>query len=264
MPPEHPLSRVERDLRVTPRRRLELLEEVRADAEALEAELVRRGRGRGPARDAAIRQVVPEGEALASLEAQHAPVLRRWAEASGWGDRLERVAISAVAVTVGAFAIWAFHWPAELETRALLAWSQALVVALLAANWTQCAVRLWVMGDLREAERRALWRRQIGLVVAGVALGALGAAWEVHAALGDAWSRAVAGDPTAAPLVWGYVKRATASGMLGLVAATFGLFGWLALTPRLITDEVIERRIARLFTRAPTLSVVPDTTTKEE
>jgi len=51
----------------------------------------------------------------------------------------------------------------------------------------------------------------------------------------------------------------------GLAAAVFGLFGWLALTPRLLTDEEAERRIARFFGQArPQLTLASDPSPEHE
>ena len=87
MPREHPLRRVERELKVAPRRRLDVIEEVDADARGLQAELERRGRTPGQARRAAVRQVVPTEQALGDLELRHAPRFGRWMRATGWVDR---------------------------------------------------------------------------------------------------------------------------------------------------------------------------------
>ena len=106
--------------------------------------------------------------------------------------------------------------------------------------------RLWIDGDLRPAFRQQLWHRQIGLVVAAIALGALGAAWEGYSTLG-----ALEAEAAVTPAVWDVVRRSVSFAALGLGAAIFGLFGWLAITPRLITDEMIERRISMFFTRPP-------------
>lgn len=245
MPREHPLAPVDRELRVPPRRRLELLEELDADAEALQDELERRGRAPRQARQAALRRLVPTGEALRSLEAQHAPSLGRWIHGAGWAERVERLGIAVVAVLAGAATTLVLRLPGGLGVTAVLAWPQVIVVTLLAANWAQAAARLWVKGDLRPERRRMLWRRQVGLMMIAVALGALGAAWEGYAALG-----ALEGGTPPAAAVWGALRRTLSFAGLGLGAATFGLFGWLSLTPRLITDETVEQRISALFARS--------------
>lgn len=252
---EHPLAGVDRELSVSPRRRLELLEELDSDAEALQDELERRGRGPRQAQRAALRRLVPAGEALRLLEVQHAPPLGRWIRAAGWLERVERFGIATVAIFAGAAALIVIRWPGSLGMTSVLAWPQVIVVALLAANWAQAAGRLWIDGDLRPDRRRTLWGRQVGLMVAAVALGSLGAAWEGYIALG-----AVEGEAITTQAIWGGLRRAVSFAGLGLAAAIFGLFGWLSLTPRLITDETIERRISAFFTRSRSpLTAMPKT-----
>ena len=242
MRPEHPLADVERSLAVPPRRRLDVLEEVDADAEALQAELERRGYGPAQARRAALRRVVPGTETLAQLEAQHAPPLGRWARGTGWIDRVERLGIVVATGLAGAVACITILGTGALGSAAVLAWPQVIVVALLAANWTRAAKRLWIDGDLRPELRRRLWERQIGLIVLAVALGALGAAREVWGAFG-----ALEAEGFAPPAMWDAVGRIVSFAALGLSAAIFGLFGWLAITPRLIDDETMEHRISAFF-----------------
>ncbi|WP_419164624.1 hypothetical protein [Candidatus Palauibacter sp.] len=243
---KHPLEEVEHDLKVSPRRRLELIEELGADAEALQEALERRGHRPARARRAALRQLVPTEEALSELEAQHAPALGRRLRAAGWLDRAERVGIAGATILAGAAALVAVRWHAPAGAAAILAWPQVAVVAFLATNWTRAAKRLWIDGDLRPEPRRRLWERQVGLVVAAVALGALGAAWEGYTALG-----ALEAEAAATPALWEAVRRGVSFAALGVGAAICGLFGWLAITPRLISDETIEGRISRLFAPSP-------------
>lgn len=243
MPRRDPLEAVERDLRVPPRRRLDLIEEVGADAEALQAELERRGHDPASARRAALRQLVPTDETLAELETQHAPRLGRWVRATRWGERAERFGIALVALVAGVAALVVMRGWGLRGATAVLAWPQVIVVALLAANWTRAAKRLWIDGDLRPELRRQLWERQVGLIVLAVALGALGAAWEGYGAY-----EALEAEAFSTPAMWDAVQRIVSCAALGLGAAIFGLFGWLAITPRLISDETIERRISNLFT----------------
>ncbi len=246
MRPEHPLAGLERNLTVSPRRRLDLLEEVDADAEALQAELERRGYGPAQARRAALRRIVPGTETLAQLEAQHGPPLGRWARGAGWIDRAERLGIFVATGLAGAVACIGIAGSGPLGSAAVLAWPQVLVVALLAANWTRAAKRLWIDGDLRPEPRRRLWERQLGLIVLAVALGALGAAREGYAAFG-----ALEAEGFAAPAMWDAIRRFVSFAALGLSAAIFGLFGWLAITPRLIDDETMEHRISAFFASRP-------------
>ena len=107
---------------------------------------------------------------------------------------------------------------------------------------TLAAKRLWIDGDLRPELGRQLWERQIGLIVAAIALGALGAAWEGYGAF-----EALEVEDFAMPAMWDAVRRIVSFAALGFGAAICGLFGWLAITPRLINDEMIERRISTFF-----------------
>ncbi len=243
MPREHPLARVERGLKVAARVRLDLIEEVDADVRSLQAELERRGHSPARARQAALQQLLPGAEALDQLEERHSPLPRRWARGAGWLDHTVRLGVGAVATAAGAAA---FRIAASVSTggMALLLWSQVVLTALLAANLAWAAARLWIHGDLRPVERRVLWARQGGLIVASVALGALGAAWRGHLLL-TAPDLANISQLSA----WSAVQEMARIAAIGLGTAIFGLFGWLAITPRLITDEEVERRIARFFAR---------------
>ena len=235
MPRDHPLKRVERELKVAPRRRLDLIEEVDADARAMQAELERRGRTSGQARRAALRRVVPTHEALEELEARHAPRLGRWARAVGWVDRAVVLGVALAATLAGLIAVIVVYGSAVPDVAAFVTWPLAVVIAALAANLSWAAIQLLIHGDLRPMQRRSLWNRHAGLIVVAVALGALGAAWVGRVTLAPGWE-AVG-------------QMATVAGT-GLAAAVFGLFGWLALTPRLLTDEETERRIAGFFAQA--------------
>lgn len=241
MPRDHPLARAERAIKVAPRHRLDLIEEVDADARALQDELERRGRSPAEARRAALQQLVPDGEALDQLEARHAPRLGRWARAAGAVDLAVRLGVGAAATLAGVAAVTIAASGSSGATGALV-WSQVVLAALLAANLAWAAAQLWIHGDLRSAQRRFLWARQGGLIVAAAALGSLGASWEGCLAF-------AAADPTTISSLsaWAAVQKVAHVAAIGLATAIFGLFGWLALAPRLITDEELERRIARFF-----------------
>ncbi len=236
------LEAVARRLKAPPRRRLELIEELGADAEALQEELQRRGYDPKAARRLAAGQVVPSREALAALEAQHAPRLGRWVRKTGFAGGIERMAAMATAILAGSALLVALRWQDPDAAGSLLGWSLAVVVALLSSNWALAAKRLWIDGNLPPGLRTVLWARQVGLIVAAVSLGGLGASWEGHVALGA---------PGASPgEVWSAVQRVVVFAVIAAGAALFGLFGWLALIPRLATDEAFERRIAAFVNRS--------------
>ncbi|MYA64354.1 MAG: hypothetical protein F4139_05080 [Gemmatimonadetes bacterium] len=266
MPHDHPLKRVERELKVPPQRRLDLIEEVDADVRALQAELERRGRTPGQARRAALRQAVPDDQALADLEARLAPRLGRWAGAAGWVDRAVVLGVALAATSAGFIAVIVMYGSGVPAVPAFVIWPLVIVIAALAANLSWAAIQFLVHGDLRPRQRRLLWTRQAGLVVAAVALGALGAAWVGHVTLAPLEAATIAGPespveepPVWEPPVWEAVGRMATVAGTGLAAAVFGLFGWLALTPRLLTDEEAEHRIARFFAQArPHLALASD------
>lgn len=253
MPREHPLRRVERELKVAPGRRLDLIEEVDADARGLQAELERRGRTPGQARRAAVRQVVPTEQALGDLEIRHAPRFGRWMRATGRVDRAVGLGMAAVAASAGLVAVVAMYGSGVPDDAGLVTWPLVVVIAALAANLSWGAIQLWIHGDLRPPQRRLLWNRHAGLIVVAVALGASGAAWVGRVTL--------LGELP----VWEAIGRIATVAGTGLAAAVFGLFGWLALVPRLVTDEEAEHRIAAFFAQArPHLTLSPESPSEHE
>ena len=287
MPLDHPLKRVERELKVPPQRRLDLIEEVDADVRALQAEMERRGKTPGQARRAALRQAVPNDQALADLEARHAPRLGRWAGTAGWVDRAVVLGVALAATSAGFIAVIVMYGSGVPDVPAFVIWPLAVVIGALGANLSWAVIQFLIHGDLRPGQRRLIWARQAGLVVAAVALGALGAAWVGRVTLSPLEAPAIAGPespvgepsvrespmveppghgppvdepPVWEPPVWEAVGRMATVAGTGLAAAVFGLFGWLALTPRLLTDEEAEHRIARFFAQArPHLALASET-----
>jgi len=253
MPREHPLARIEREVKLAPRHRLDLVQEVDADVRAMQAEMERRGCSPVEARREAIRRLVPVGEAVRQLEDRHAPRpgrwLRtdgRWLHADGRGDRVTGLGIGAAALLGGTVGIVATVRPGLSGTAMALSWALVMVFALLVANLARVAAQLWLHGDLRVRQRRRLWARHAGLIVTAVALGALGAAWEGYLVLTNT-------DQVNSPalLAWETAGTVAHFAATGLAAAILGLFGWLAIAPRLIADQEIERRIADFFAQDP-------------
>jgi len=256
MPREHPLARVERDVKLAPRHRLDLVEEVDADVRALQAEMERRGCSPAEARQEAITRLVPAGEVVEQLEDRHAPGLGRWLRANGrwlrtdgrWqhgdgrGDRVTGLGIGAAALLGGAVGIVATVRPGLSGTAMVSSWALVIVFALLVANLARMAAQLWLHGDLRVRQRRLLWARHAGLIVTAVALGALGAAWEGYLVLTNTEQV-----DSSALLAWETAATMAHFAATGLAAAIFGLFGWLSISPRLIADQEIERRITEFF-----------------
>lgn len=245
MPREHPLAGVERALKLAPRHRLDVVEEVDADVRALQMELERRGRTPAEARREAIQRLVPTGDTVRRLEDRHAPRLGRWLRAAGGRDRVTRLGIGAAAMLGGTVGMLAAVRPGLSGTAMVLSWALVIVFALLVANLARVAAQLWLHGDLRARQRRLLWARHAGLIVTAVALGALGAAWEGYLPL--AGTGQTDGSLLLAWETAGAMAQFAAS---GLAAAIFGLFGWLSIAPRLIADQEIESRITEFFAQA--------------
>lgn len=240
MPPEGShLAATARRLNITPRRRLEMIEELGADLEALQAAYERRGLSPAAARREALMRLVPAEESLRELNAQHAPRTARWLKAAGIGGRVERFGAAAAAILAGT-AVLAIPAEEAAVQGSLLLWAQALIAALLAANWCRGAAGLWIMGVLPPGVRSLFQARQAGLITGAASLGGLGALWQGYIGLGT--------HEASPDLVWHVVRPALLTGAIGIGAAIFGALGWLALMPRLISDEWSERRIETLLT----------------
>lgn len=242
MPREHPLAGVEREVKLAPRHRLDLVQEVDADVRAMQAELERRGWSPAEARQEAIQRFVPTGEVVEQLEDRHAPGLGRWLRAEDRGERVTSVGIGAAATLGGALGIVATVRPGLSGTVMVLSWALVIVFALLVANLARVAAQLWLHGDLRVRQLQPLWARHAGLIVTAVALGALGAAWEGYLVLTNTGQV-----DSSALLAWETTGTMAHFAATGLAAAIFGLFGWLSISPRLIADQEIERRITEFF-----------------
>ena len=238
---------IERKLKAPLRRKLELIEELGADAVALQEELERRGYDARTARRIAAGRVQPSGEVLAELEVQYAPRLGHWIREAGLTRSVERLGAAATAILAGAAMLAALWWQAPDATSSLLGWSLVVVVALLSSNWARAAKGLWVDGDLPPEPRRVLWARQTGLMATAAALGGLGTAWEGYLAFG-----ALEETPGA---VWTAIRHAVFFGAAGLGVAALGALGWLAFVPRLVRDETLEYRIATSLGRLQPLRV---------
>ncbi len=242
-----PLARLERDLRVPPQRRLELLEELDADLSALSLELESRGFQPQRARDVAMRRLFPEGDVVAHLEVEHEASGARWLRQHRWLTHVERAALVLVAMLSTAGTLWVVRQAGGVTSSRLLVVLEVLIIAALGLNWTRTAFRLWVRRDLRPDTRLAHWRLHVGLIVASVAVGALGGAWEGYALLSV---NSATGETAVS--IWSMIRSALALVTLGMAAAVFGLFGWVSLMPRITTDDRIEKRIAEFFRRRPT------------
>lgn len=241
MPPDRsPLAATERRLNIPPRRRLEMIEELGADLEALQAEYRRRGLSPAAARREALMRLVPTEASLDELNVRHAPRPGRWLSAAGLGGRVERFGAAGAAILAGAALLTAIPAEDVAVQGSLFLWAQALIAALLAANWCRGAVGLWIMGVLPPDVRSLFQARHAGLIAGAVSLGGLGALWQGFVGLGTLEASPV--------LAWDVVRPAVLSGAVGIGAAIFGALGWLALLPRLISDESSERRIEALLT----------------
>ena len=243
MPPEPSrLAATERRLNIPPRHRFELIEELGADLESLQAEYERRGLSSEAARREALMRLVPTQESLDELNTQHSPRLGQWLSAGGIGGGIERFGGAAAAVLAGTGLLIAIPADHAAMNGSIFLWAQALIAALLAANWCRGAAGLWITGVLPPDVRSLFQARQAGLITAAVSLGGLGALWQGFVALGTL--------EASMGLVWNVVGSAVLSGAVGVGAAIFGALGWLALLPRLIVDESSEGRIEALLTHS--------------
>ena len=245
MPREHPLARIEREVKLAPRHRLDLIQEVDADVRAMQAEMERRGCSPVEARREAIRRLVPVGEAVGGSKTARAGAGRwlrtdcRWLHADGRGDRVAGLGIGASALLGGAVGIVATIRPGLSGTAMVLSWALVIVFALLVANLARVAAQLWLHGDLRVRQRQLLWARHAGLIVTAVALGALGAAWEGYLVVTNTEQV-----DSSALLAW-----ETAGSMARLPASPrrSSACSGLSISPRMIADQEIERRITEFF-----------------
>ena len=241
-PREDALPRLERALRLHPRKRLVLMEELRADLDALEDELAARGLPRSQAREAAARRVLPDAETARALELEAAA----WPRLAGRaGDRAlraaERAAIALVAVLVAVALGLGMARLRPGGPAAGFAAAMAIVISLIAAHTVHVGQALWLRQDLRADGRREAGRIHLGLVLVAVSLSGLGATVVAYDAAGALASRA------AAPGVFALVRDVALLVALGLGAVLIGRLGWLALTPSFRSYETFERRIAALF-----------------
>jgi len=243
--PNEPLARLEREMRMPPQRRLELLEELDSDLDAFARELVSNGWKPRRARQVALSRLLPSGEALEHLEAEYEPIGVRWLRQRRWLAYADRCALVLSAGVPVVLALWVLQKGGGVATSSFWVVAELLIIAALGINWTRAASRLWVRRDLRPAMRLAYWRLHAGLIVAAVAIGALGSAWEGYMLLG-------AGSGLTTVPIWSSLRSVLTLATLGTAAAVFGLFGWLSLMPRLATDDVIQRRIAAIFRRSST------------
>jgi len=244
-PRDATLPRLERGLRLHPRKRLVLLEELIADLDALEDELASRGIPRGAARAAAIRRLVPGPAAVRELEAAGAAYRRL---AGGAREAFVRVAERVAIAGVSAFTLVALGLAvARLGLHGWaggFAWAMVGAIAVIVANTVAVAVGLWVREDLRAADRRTAWHVQLGLILVAVSLGGLGATVLAYEAAGR-----IAASPDV-PVAFGLIRDVSLLASLGTGAAIIGLSGWLALTPSLRSYDLFERRIAAVFVPA--------------
>ncbi|MFV1988478.1 MAG: hypothetical protein ACC682_14450 [Gemmatimonadota bacterium] len=230
------------DLRVHPRKRLAILEEIAADVDAMEDELAARGIPRGVARAAAIDRLSPGPAVVRELEVDQVPY-RRLTDRFGGGavELAERLGLACIVIlTMVAVALGLVRLDAFRNGGAFV-WGTLAAIALLVTNTLRVAWGLWVRQDMVATDRRQAWRIQVGLVLVAISIGGLGAVSEAYLAAGRMVVRA--DWATAFALVRDVMLLLS----LGLGAGVIGLVGWLALTPSLRSYDAFERRIAALF-----------------
>ena len=161
MPPEGSyLAATARRLNIPPRRRLDMIEELAADLEALQAAYECRGLSPAAARREALMRLVPAEESLHELNAQHVPRTARWLKADGIGGGVEQFGAAAAAILAGTALLTLVPTEDVAVQGALFIWAQALIAALLAANWRRGAAGLWIMGVLPPEVRSLFQARQ--------------------------------------------------------------------------------------------------------
>ncbi|MDX1395486.1 MAG: hypothetical protein R3195_13950 [Gemmatimonadota bacterium] len=231
-----------RVLRIHPRRRFEILEEISADVDSLEETLASRGVPRGRARAAALERLLPDDRVARQLEEGAVPYRRLEARLGTARLRAaERLALAAIAsLTIVALLIGLVRLDA-FRTGGGFVWALAAIVAAIAANTVRLAYGLWVRQDVSAAVRRRAWRLQMGLVLIAISVAGTGvgiAAWTAAGAL--------AAEPDVVT-GWRLVREVMSLASFGLGAVSLGLIGWIALTPSLRSYDTFERRIAALF-----------------
>lgn len=242
MPPKDPLNGLDSRLHLQPKQRLELLEELRSDLEDLEEALSRKGYRPRRAREKALRQLLPSADVVQALETHHEGTALRWIRRHSRTSNVGRWALAALAGVSVLLALNFLRQAGLFSSAGPFVGLELLLTGSLAANWAYTGFQLWVGRGVRPESRQLRWRYHAGLIVAAVAIGALGSAWEGYSVLG------ILGESTPEPAIaWAALRRALVLITLGTAAATFGLFAWLSFVPKLATDEAIERRIAALF-----------------
>jgi hypothetical protein len=230
------------DVRMHPRKRLALMEEIAADVDALEDELASRGVPRERARAAAMNRLFPDPAVVRELETD-AVAYHRLAARIG-GSRLvlaERVGLAAVALLTLITLARGLAQMDGFRSGGAFLWATIGMIALLVANTLRVAVGLWARQDMGAAERRQAWRVQVGLVLVAISVSALGSASEAY--LGALRMEVGAGSLAGFALARDVLILVA----MGLGATVIGLVGWLALTPSLRSYESFERRIATVF-----------------
>ena len=229
-------------LRIHPRKRFALLEEIAADIDAMEDELAARGFPRGRARAAAIDRLYPGLAVVRELEAEEV-AYRRLADRFGAEPVVftERIGLGLVAMlTLVALAIGLARLDAFRSGGAFV-WGSIVVISALVTNTLRVAFGLWVRQDMDAAARRRAWRIQVGLVLVATSIGGLGAAVESYVAAGSLAVRPEWG------IGFALMRDVMLLAGLSLGAIVIGLSGWLALTPSLRSYDAFERRIAAAF-----------------
>lgn len=149
------LRRLDADLPVPVRRRIQVLRELEADLEAFAAHLEGSGVSAPEARRRALEALVPEGAALHELARVHASPYHRLARSLGEG-RVRVAERSALIFATGAVLIWqteALLDAALFQGASPFVWVVAALGTALFAATVALAFQLWVRGD-DEAVRR--------------------------------------------------------------------------------------------------------------
>lgn len=234
-------------LDVSPRRRPDILREVRGDIEALVARLVAEGVPEAQAEARAVALLHPGAEAAAALGEVHRSLSGRLTRRLG--DRVVRGAEHLATVAMAGLALWA-PVAALREPLRLVPWATVPLLALgalLVANPTRVAIGWWLRAECDARALAASARLQgvgVGLAVLWAALVTVGQGYGATAV----WAVV----PPTVGEVADWVAWALALHALALGVAILGVFGALALAHALWTAKGLEVELGELLSDSRT------------
>ncbi len=221
---------------LAPSARLEVLEEVASDLDALYEELIAQGVPTVVARRRAEALLSPSAEALRALGTVHRPLPWRLAASlTGSGRRVERALLALSALFVLAVSLFAFARAGLLRDPSPFLWPLLGLAAGGALLTLAHALRLWLGGSPRPALVRRRLRGLLLLPCASCLIAALGVSLELWRAAG-----LIMGDVALQrPALLAWLFRSVALGGCALLTVLAVGLAWLLLSTRV---AVLERR----------------------